>query len=145
MNQNINELKPQQVSVEPNAANAATADSNIITYQPILQPILDKNDGKYYTFLDYNIRACLCLNLKDKQGNILLNNEGKPKVFYRYYLKSELKPVLQIGQSPFLDPAIAFTFYTKFDKPQFLGQKPSATGYYSNWISVRDTFWVINQ
>lgn len=134
--------KPQQINVEQYEDLTPNSQKEITTYQPILQPILDKNDGKFYTFLEYGERVCLCLHLKGKDHQILLNNEGKPKVFYRYYLKSQLKPVLEIGKSPFEDDQLCFTFYTKFDRPQFNGHKPNSAGYFSHWVNVRDKHWI---
>lgn len=137
-------FNPQEVQPHPNQINNNNNSNSITSFKPILQPILNKKDGKYYTFLDYGDRVCLHLQIQDKQQQTILNNEGKPKTFYKYFLKSQLKQQLIIGESPFQDPLLSFTFYTKFDRPQFNGHRPNVAGWYSDWILVRDKSWAVN-
>ena len=130
----------QQQEIQPSQV-PSTTKNNIVTYQAVLQPILDKEDGKFYNLLDYGEKVCICLHLKDKEGNILLNNNGEPKTLYRFYLKAQLDPNMKIGQTPFRDKALVFQYCQEFSKPQFKGHRPNLAGYYSYWVNVRDERW----
>ena len=130
----------QQQEIQPTQVPASHMN-NLITYQGVLQPILDKEDGKFYNLLDYGEKVCLCLHLRDKDGNILLNNNGEPKTLYRFYLKSQLDPNMKIGDSPFKDKALVFHYCQEFSKPQFKGHRPNLAGYFSYWVNLRDERW----